>query len=128
MARKTRISFNFTWIIMLIIGYNFLFDDGDKSEVEVRDQEKPAITEKAEKVKAAGKDLSAVIKETAQEFKKVAEKAVDDYQKQVKETPPEPEPEPKERQEEIVAEPEVEEPELKSLDNKPSTEEGMKKL
>lgn len=126
MARKTRVTFNFTWIIFMIIAYNLFFSDDDKStEVNVVDQDKPAIVET---IKDTGNKIGNTIVEALKEQE--VDKKVSDLLNGKKETETEPVPEPKEEKKApvMVAEPEKESvPDLKPVDNQPP-ERGMKKL
>ena len=123
MARKSSSGgFSITSIIFMVVMYNVFFggDDTDKNEVEVRDQDKPAIVET---IKDAASEISVVVKEKGTQIID----QIEAKQETETETPPKEEPE-ETKSPVMVAEPETEEtPEMKPIDDQPK-EEGMKKL
>lgn len=75
MAKK-KVTFNFTWIIFMIIAYNVFFDDdGDKNKVEIVEQDKPAIEETVQDVKKQLIDGTEwVVDKAKEELIKIKEK------------------------------------------------------
>jgi hypothetical protein len=128
MARKTRVTFNFTWIIFMIIAYNLFFgdDDADKKEVKIQDQPKATVEEVSTQKSI---DLTKLKEEGIKVLDQVVDKVKEEIEANKSKQEPEPPPEEK-REETMVAEPEKEKeevPELKPLNDKPK-ETGMKKL
>lgn len=120
MARKTKVTFNFTWIVFMIIAYNLFFsDDEDKKEVKIVDQPKATVEEVSTQ---KGIDLTKLKEEGTKVLNQVVEKVKEEIES--KKSEPE-----EKREEVIIAEPEKEEEEvteLNPLNDQPET--GMKKL
>jgi len=133
MARKkVSFTFNWFWILILIGGYNMIFDD-DKNEVEVVDQDqivqsspapegstlRDSVNQIREELKIVGNQLkeeaTVIVDDLKNELSDKSTQASDDEKKK----------DPKDKkQPEMIAEPET----LKPLNDAPDKNEGMKKL
>lgn len=112
--RRAKVSFNFGWIIFMVIMYNVVFDDDDKTETKVVDQDqRPAIEQTVDKVK------TQIIDNT----ERIAEKIKDEISNKEKEKK-DPKPPPKEI---MTAEPEKG-PDPRPLNTQPESTGGFKKL
>lgn len=118
MARKkVTFTFNWFWILILIGGYNMIFDDDKKTETQIVDQDqRPAVEEKIDVT------VDRVKKGIIDSTEWVADKIKEEVSKKEKEKDPEPPP-----KEIMTAEPEKG-PDPRPLNTQPESTGGFKKL
>ena len=129
MAKKSSGGISISSIIFLVVMYNVIFDDNDKNEVEIVEQDTIVQTEPTPnnrpKLKDTLNEVRDAVKSVGGQLKEEAEVAINDLKKELEGTPEKPkEDPPEEKQEELVAEPEK----LKPLNDAKEKSTGMKKL
>jgi len=129
MAKKSSGGISISSIIFLVVMYNIIFDDGDKKEVEIVEQDTIVQTSPSPErptIKDQLNEVGSQLKEVGKQLKEEVGVAVNDIKKEFEETDPKEEP-PEKKEEVLVAEPEAKKETLKSIEKPPETN-GMKKL
>ena len=125
MAKKS-FSFSLPGIIFMVVMYNFIFDDDNKNEVEIVEQENIIQTEPAPSaptIKDSLKEIGLELREVGEQLKDEVSVVVDDLKKELEETPPKPD-EKVEEEKVIVQKEEAPDP----LPEPKEESTGMKKL